>query len=97
MRCLDSCRVLIGAWLPRCCLSCTAVERDCKLSAMASALKDRLRSMGGAAPLNPSEDLVFATCEESCDSWRWLRDPAMHMPDGLLQNKDSKHLHLAFK
>lgn len=70
-----------------------AVEHDCKLSVLMSALRSKL----GQSGLKPSEDLLLAQHDDAIDSWIWLQDSAdLRMADAMLR-KESRLTFFAFK
>jgi hypothetical protein len=70
-----------------------AVEHNCKLSELTSALRSKL----GQSNIKPSEELLVAQHSEIIDSWRWLRESAdLRMTDNLLR-KEERITYYAFK
>jgi hypothetical protein len=62
-----------------------AVEHNCKLSALTSALRSKL-----GQSINLREALLLAQHEEVCDNWRWLRHDDLRMADSMLQHSSTQ-------
>jgi hypothetical protein len=61
-----------------------AVEHNCKLSELTSALRSKL----GQSNIRANEELLIGLHKENVDSWNWLRDADMRMTDELLRKDD---------
>jgi hypothetical protein len=57
-----------------------AVEHNCKLSDLTSALRSKL----GQSNIKPSEEVLIALHRGNISSWQWLRDGDMRMTDELM-------------
>jgi hypothetical protein len=71
-----------------------AVEHNCKLSELTSALRSKL----GQSNIKDNEELLIGLHKENMDSWTWLQSADMHMTDELLRTDGLLRIkHYAFK